>query len=289
MTDHSVGTLFSFAYLLCFALTELNTRFIAASSPISSNTVRRTAPHRCRGSGEPRERRRRHEFQDPQCDARGRRDGARGRHGRREPRHHLRRRRAGAVRGQRHDIPSRQVHGGARVVVGPADPRREEEPRRGLHRDAARRRTRSGGRPAGAAAEGGRGQVSADRCLGILARRLGHHPRVPMTSGGVVRISAVLALVMWGGGAELGADWAQPNDRRATVTLRGHAQTLHLYGPADGVPVIMTSGDGGWMHLSPHVAELLGPKGFLVIGFDAKAYLESFTQGTNRLRVEDEP
>jgi hypothetical protein len=109
-----------------------------------------------------------------------------------------------------------------------------------------------------------------------------------MMTGGFRRTSAVLALVMWGGAAGLGANWAQPNDRRATVTLRGHAQILHLYGPSDGVPVIMTSGDGGWIHLSPHVADLLGAKGFFVVGFDAKSYLESFTQGTSRLRVEDE-
>ena len=110
-----------------------------------------------------------------------------------------------------------------------------------------------------------------------------------MMTGGFRRTSAVLALVMWGGAAGLGANWAQPNDRRTTVTLRGHAQILHLYGPSDGVPVIMSSGDGGWIHLSPHVADLLGAKGFFVVGFDAKSYLESFTQGTSRLRVEDEP
>jgi len=109
-----------------------------------------------------------------------------------------------------------------------------------------------------------------------------------MKPGGFRRTGAVAALMMCGA-AGLGAGWAQPNDRRATVTLRGHAQTLHLYGPSDGVPVIMTSGDGGWIHLSPHVAELLALKGFFVVGFDAKLYLESFTQGTSRLRVEDEP
>src|SRR6185436_16089093 len=128
-----------------------------------------------------------------------------------------------------------------------------------------------GGRGAGAGAERGRRQVSANRRLGIVARGLGHRPGVPMTSSGVRRTSAVLALVMWGGAAGLGANWAQPDDRRPTITLRGHAQTLHLYGPADGAPVIVSSGDGGWLHLAPHVAQVLGPKGFFVVGFDTRA------------------
>jgi hypothetical protein len=98
-----------------------------------------------------------------------------------------------------------------------------------------------------------------------------------------------VSLVLWGGAAGLGAGWAQPDDRRPTITLRGHAQTLHLYGPTDGAPVIVSSGDGGWMHLAPHVAQVLGPKGFFVVGFDTRAYLESFTRGEGALRVEDEP
>ena len=44
-------------------------------------------------------------------------------------------------------------------------------------------------------------------------------------------------------------------------------------------PVIVSSGDGGWIHLGPHVAEVLAAKGFFVVGFDVKAYLESFTSG----------
>lgn len=76
---------------------------------------------------------------------------------------------------------------------------------------------------------------------------------------------------------------------RRTITIRGHEQVLRVYGARGGVPVIVSSGDGGWMHLGPHVAEVLAAKGFFVVGFDAKAYLESFTNGTNTLRVEDEP
>jgi fermentation-respiration switch protein FrsA (DUF1100 family) len=37
------------------------------------------------------------------------------------------------------------------------------------------------------------------------------------------------------------------------------------------------------------VAEFLSSKGFFVIGFDVRAYLESFTSGDTTLRIEDEP
>jgi type IV secretory pathway VirJ component len=53
--------------------------------------------------------------------------------------------------------------------------------------------------------------------------------------------------------------------------------------------VVVSSGDGGWMHLGPHVAEVLASAGFFVVGFDVKVYLESFTSGNATLRPEDEP
>jgi alpha-beta hydrolase superfamily lysophospholipase len=73
------------------------------------------------------------------------------------------------------------------------------------------------------------------------------------------------------------------------LTIRGHVQQLQLYGPADGTPVIVASGDGGWIHLGPHVAELLARRGFFVVGFDVKAYLAGFTTDTSTLRATDEP
>ena len=39
-----------------------------------------------------------------------------------------------------------------------------------------------------------------------------------------------------------------------TVQIRGHSQTLHTYGSRGGEPVIVSSGDGGWVHLGPHIA-----------------------------------
>jgi dienelactone hydrolase len=76
---------------------------------------------------------------------------------------------------------------------------------------------------------------------------------------------------------------------RQTVTIRGRAQSLHVYGTRGGVPVIVSSGDGGWIHLGPHVAEALAARGFFVVGFDVKAYLEGFTSGKTTLRPDDEP
>jgi fermentation-respiration switch protein FrsA (DUF1100 family) len=74
-----------------------------------------------------------------------------------------------------------------------------------------------------------------------------------------------------------------------TIVLRGHRVTLHLYGVRGSPPVVLSSGDGGWLHLGPHVAEVLAARGYFVVGFDARAYLESFTSGTSALRMEDEP
>ena len=73
------------------------------------------------------------------------------------------------------------------------------------------------------------------------------------------------------------------------LLLRGKNQTLQLYGPRDGDPVIVSSGDGGWIHLGPQVADMLAARGFFVVGFDSKAYLESFTSGTSALSTTDVP
>src|SRR5690349_10140241 len=72
------------------------------------------------------------------------------------------------------------------------------------------------------------------------------------------------------------------------LNIRGRDQLLHLYGPASGNPVIVSSGDGGWIHLGPHVAELLASRGYFVVGFDARAYLADFTAETGALRAADE-
>jgi pimeloyl-ACP methyl ester carboxylesterase len=74
-----------------------------------------------------------------------------------------------------------------------------------------------------------------------------------------------------------------------TLNIRGHSQTLHTYGARGGEPVIVSSGDGGWIHLGPHIAQTLAAHGFFVVGFDVKGYLEGFTSARTALRQEDIP
>ena len=74
-----------------------------------------------------------------------------------------------------------------------------------------------------------------------------------------------------------------------TLVIRGQAQSLHVYGARGGTPVIVSSGDGGWIHLGPHVAETLAGHGFYVVGFDVRSYLAGFTSSQAALRPEDVP
>jgi alpha-beta hydrolase superfamily lysophospholipase len=76
---------------------------------------------------------------------------------------------------------------------------------------------------------------------------------------------------------------------RQTIDIRGHEQTLYVYGSPKGDPVIVSSGDGGWIHLGPLVAEFLASRGYYVTGFDVRAYLTSFTSSHSTLRPEDVP
>lgn len=99
-------------------------------------------------------------------------------------------------------------------------------------------------------------------------------------------IAGVVALALIGGAAGSAAAAAETFE---TITVRGHPQTLHLYGAPGGTPVVVTSGDGGWIHLGPHVAEALAAHGYFVVGVDARAYLSSFTADGATLRPEDEP
>ena len=52
---------------------------------------------------------------------------------------------------------------------------------------------------------------------------------------------------------------------------------------------IVASGDGGWVHLGPYVAEFLSSNGYFVVGFDSKAYLSSFTRNGTTLTTTDVP
>jgi len=98
---------------------------------------------------------------------------------------------------------------------------------------------------------------------------------------------AILAALIVAGCAETATRGSPP--RRETLVIRGHEQSLYIYGSPQNNPVIVSSGDGGWIHLAPHVAEFLSARGFFVIGFDVKAYLSAFTSRDSTLRTKDEP
>jgi dienelactone hydrolase len=69
---------------------------------------------------------------------------------------------------------------------------------------------------------------------------------------------------------------------KTSLTIRGAAQTLHVYSPAQRKPdlpvVIAVSGDGGWHGLIDDVAVRLAGQGHLVVGVDSKEYLESLSK-----------
>jgi hypothetical protein len=100
---------------------------------------------------------------------------------------------------------------------------------------------------------------------------------------------AVVASLLANGPLAAAATRGEPPSRTETFSLRGVPQTLHLCGPPGGKVAIVTSGDGGWVHLGPEVAQFLAGEGYRVVGFDAKAYLSSFTSRSGPLGVEDVP
>ena len=95
------------------------------------------------------------------------------------------------------------------------------------------------------------------------------------------------ALVFAGTLVLLAATSPAGSERTDQLALRGRRQTLHLYGSPRGAPVVLLSGDGGWIHLGPQVAQMLAARGFLVVGVDSRAYLESFTSATSALSEDD--
>src|SRR6187455_404571 len=76
-------------------------------------------------------------------------------------------------------------------------------------------------------------------------------------------------------------------DTIRTVSLGGHEQKLRISGPETGRPVILASGDGGWIHLAPHLAAALASRGYFVVGLDARAYLSGGTSSKQVLTPAD--
>jgi fermentation-respiration switch protein FrsA (DUF1100 family) len=103
-----------------------------------------------------------------------------------------------------------------------------------------------------------------------------------MTARMVSLVASALSVSMLGFTAGAGTT-------EATLMVRGRPQALRLYGPRGGPSVVVSSGDGGWLHLAPHVAAVLSAHGFFVVGFDSRAYLASFTTRDGTLREADVP
>ncbi len=82
---------------------------------------------------------------------------------------------------------------------------------------------------------------------------------------------------------------AGDGSRSEPFSIRGHELSLRLYGNRGGPAAVVSSGDGGWVHLAPAVAQYLAGQGFFVVGFDSKAYLSSFTSGSRTLTVDEVP
>src|SRR6187551_607235 len=78
---------------------------------------------------------------------------------------------------------------------------------------------------------------------------------------GGVRLALLCALIVTAIFGPARQAWSQT---RQTLAIRGRQQSLYIYGSPQGAPVIVSSGDGGWVHLGPHVAELLAGHGFFV-------------------------
>jgi pimeloyl-ACP methyl ester carboxylesterase len=75
----------------------------------------------------------------------------------------------------------------------------------------------------------------------------------------------------------------------SSFALRGKTLDLYLYGKRGGPPVVLVSGDGGWMHLAPQTAPILAARGYFVVGISAKQYLSAFTSGQATLSPADVP
>jgi fermentation-respiration switch protein FrsA (DUF1100 family) len=73
------------------------------------------------------------------------------------------------------------------------------------------------------------------------------------------------------------------------LTIRGKPLTLRTFGARGKTPVVVSSGDGGWINLAPHIAKTLASRGFFVVGFDSKEYLSKFTTDSGALSESDVP
>jgi dienelactone hydrolase len=115
------------------------------------------------------------------------------------------------------------------------------------------------------------------------AARVTAKPRHPARAVIQVRLLLVVPLLL------ANAATAPAGPATDKLVIRGQAQTLRVYGSRGTPAAVVASGDGGWVHLGPDVADFLAASGYFVVGFDSKAYLSSFTSGSQTLATSDIP
>lgn len=77
--------------------------------------------------------------------------------------------------------------------------------------------------------------------------------------------------------------------QKLTFPLRTKTLTLMVYRP--DVPVrgtiVMGSGDVGWVGLAVRMSEFLVEQGYVVVGFNVREYLSTFTSGAQHVSIDD--
>lgn len=78
---------------------------------------------------------------------------------------------------------------------------------------------------------------------------------------------------------------------KADVGIRGRTITLTIYHPKTNPrgTILMGSGDVGWVGLAVAMAEDLSSAGYLVVGFNVRQYLSTFTSGKDHVTATDVP
>ena len=76
---------------------------------------------------------------------------------------------------------------------------------------------------------------------------------------------------------------------RLPFSVRSKSLTLTVYRPTTPArgTIIIGSGDAGWVGLAVHLSEFLVQQGYVVIGFNVRGYLSSFTVGGQHVNIGD--
>jgi alpha-beta hydrolase superfamily lysophospholipase len=82
--------------------------------------------------------------------------------------------------------------------------------------------------------------------------------------------------------------WAR-GPERLPFAVRSKTLTLTVYRPAASArgTIIIGSGDAGWVGLAVRLSEFLVQQGYVVVGFNVREYLSTFTAGTQHVTVAD--